>query len=122
MRALAGMVIGLVLGYFVGYFVVISRSDELGTLGSAVVMAMAPKAPDTLMVAAIGAVLGLLIGAISGGGSKSASHTPKAMDRPHAKRGGMDMRKLSPKQRGEPETETTVDMFGNMRTHRKDGR
>ena len=119
MRAFFGMVIGLVMGYFVGYFMVISRGDDLGTLGSAVVMAMAPTAPDTLMVAAIGAVLGLLIGAISGGGSKSASPNPEGYGHPHAKRGGMDMSKLATKQRAEPETETTVDMYGNMRTRRK---
>ena len=49
MRALIGMMVGLVAGYFVGYFIVISRIDESGgVLAKALVMNMAPTAPDTL--------------------------------------------------------------------------
>ena len=71
LTAFLGMAFGAAGGWLLGYFIIITRctmrAEELGpslgtSLGEAYCMAMAPKAPDTILIAAFGAVLGLLIG------------------------------------------------------------
>ena len=94
MKALVGMVLGGVAGYFAGYFVVVTRADELSTLGKAMVLRMAPTAPDTMMFAAIGAAVGLVLGLVWPKG-EDLQQRYEARHKPNAKPPAMDMRKLS---------------------------
>ena len=121
------MTIGLVVGYFVGYFIVISRIDESGgVLAKALVMNMAPTAPDTLLAAAVEGVLGLIVGAMLPTGetlegrykAHQRTRDPEGYDHPNAEGNRvMDMRRLSTTHTyEEDEPETTVDPFGKMRT------
>ena len=63
MNALIGLIIGGIVGWFIGYIVVMSRIiDTDSPLAKGIGMMMAPTAPDTILCAGIGAIIGFLIG------------------------------------------------------------
>ena len=75
MKAIAGLFTGAFAGWVVGYIWTLARCtilvhEELSGnpfqgLGDFVCSAMAPKAPDTIIIAVVGSVVGLGIGLLA---------------------------------------------------------
>ena len=62
---LAAGIFGGAAGWFIGYMVVLQRFEDMGPLAKAIGTMGAPRAPDTILFAAIGVGVGCLFAALA---------------------------------------------------------